>query len=167
MNKFARRFAIGALAAIMAFSAVSAQAAVSGDDYAAGISTAIELPEQMPQELKDAIIYHSVGFGTEAPERYVAVNGSVVSVNAFSGNVYFELSDLPIRLCYNSLSDRNVGYGPNFMSDSHPSLEKQEDGSVIYYEGTGGITRFTQKEGYPQYDLYDQQIGRASCRERV
>ena len=157
MKKLARRFAIGAMAAVMAFSAVSAQAAVSGDDYAARISAAVDRPEPViPQELKDAIIYHSVGFGTEAPERYVAVNGSVVSVNAFSGNVYFELSDLPIRLCYNSLSDRNVGYGPNFMSDSHPSLEKQEDGSVIYYEGTGGITRFTQKEGYPQYDLYDQ-----------
>jgi YD repeat-containing protein len=156
VNKFARRFAIGALAAIMAFSAVSAQAAVSGDDYAAGISTAIELPEQMPQELKDAIIYHSVGFGAEAPERYVAVSGSVVSVNAFSGNVYFELSDLPIRLCYNSLGNNNVGYGPNFMSDSHPYFEKREDGTVVYYEGTGGITHFGQKEGFPSNVLYDE-----------
>ncbi|MCI9274431.1 MAG: hypothetical protein HFE39_10855, partial [Clostridiales bacterium] len=74
MKKLARRFAIGAMAAVMAFSAVSAQAAVSGDDYAARISAAVDRPEPViPQELKDAIIYHSVGFGTEAPERYVAV----------------------------------------------------------------------------------------------
>lgn len=137
MKKLAKRFAIGAMAAMMALSAFSAQAAVSGE---LGVSPAGLV---MSQDNSDSILYHSMGFIDENYGNYVTVGGSPVIVNALSGNVYFELSDLPTWISYNSLRDNNVGYGPNFTSNPHSSMEKRADGSYVYNDLTGAVTHPT------------------------
>lgn len=135
MKKLARRFAIGAMAAMMALSAFSAQAAVAG---ASGSSPAGIV---MPADVNDARVFHSLGYWGEYNE-YVSASSSPVKVNAFSGNVYIDLADIPGGLSYNSLGDRNVGFGPNFMSMGFATLEVNEDGSATFYEGSGLITHF-------------------------
>lgn len=104
MKKLARRFAIGAMAAMMALSAFSAQAAmVDTADVSASVSAGIPVPE----DHSDARTFHSLGFWGEF-NQYVNVSGSAATVNAFSGNVYIELTDIPGIISYNSLGNREV-----------------------------------------------------------
>lgn len=134
MLKLGKRLAIGAMAVVMAASAFSAQAATANVPGAAFDSAVLT------QDLADSIQYYSLG---DLYDHNVTIPGSAVQVNAYSGNVFFMLDDMPLDIYYNSQRDINRGFGSNFTSNATPWIEPRDDGSYVYHNASGNISHFT------------------------